>query len=157
MHFEKEFSKTDVYFDMDGTLFDLYGVPDWLPMLRAENVHPYAAAKPLVDMDALRGLIAEKRDKGIRFHVISWTSKESSDEYRKAVRAEKRKALERTIGLALLNEVHIIRYGYPKHYVAETIGYLVDDDVRIREAWERRGGITVNPLQQDILAFVASL
>ena len=36
-----------IYLDMDGTIADLYAVPNWLKMLRAENPAPYIQAEPL--------------------------------------------------------------------------------------------------------------
>ena len=39
-----------IFFDMDGTIADLYGVDGWLDDLRAERVRPYAEAKPLVNL-----------------------------------------------------------------------------------------------------------
>ena len=34
--------------DMDGTITNLYGVQNWLDYLIAEDVTPYAIAKPLL-------------------------------------------------------------------------------------------------------------
>ena len=45
-----------IYFDMDGTIADLYGVPNWLDCLIAEKTKPYREAKPLVDMRNLLAL-----------------------------------------------------------------------------------------------------
>ena len=42
-----------IYFDMDGTIADLYGVSGWLADLEAENVRPYAEAKPLINLALL--------------------------------------------------------------------------------------------------------
>lgn len=39
-----------IYFDLDQTLADLAGVPNWLEKLHAEDATPYADASPLVDM-----------------------------------------------------------------------------------------------------------
>ena len=36
-----------IYFDMDGTIADLYGVENWLDYLVAEQTKPYREAKPL--------------------------------------------------------------------------------------------------------------
>ena len=47
-----------IYFDMDGTIADLYGVENWLPKLRAEDASPYAEATPLTDMENLQLLLA---------------------------------------------------------------------------------------------------
>ena len=33
-----------IYFDMDGTIADLYGFDGWLDYLHAEDVKPYAEA-----------------------------------------------------------------------------------------------------------------
>lgn len=156
MRFPKLITPEMIYFDMDGTLFDLYGVEGWLSMLRSENPYPYQVAAPMVDMAKLRELMLRKREQGIRFGVVSWLSKESSPEYKKAVRITKMQALEKWLGLDLFNEIHLVKYGTPKHYVAETIGILIDDDFRVREAWERRGGVAVNPLKTDILEFLST-
>ena len=37
-----------IYFDMDGTIADLYGVDGWLDDLMNESTRPYAAAAPLL-------------------------------------------------------------------------------------------------------------
>ena len=42
-----------IFFDMDGTIADLYGVDGWLADLRAERVRPYAEARPLVNLSRL--------------------------------------------------------------------------------------------------------
>lgn len=157
MRFDKLISPEYVYFDMDGTLFDLYGVPDWLPMLRAENPYPYEAAAPMVDMERLRQAIQQAIGRGARFGVVSWLSKDASPEYKKAVRQAKREALQRYLGLSLFHEIHLVQYGTPKHHVAEIIGTLIDDDFRVREAWQNRGGHTLNPLKDDMIGFVEGL
>ena len=46
-----------IYFDMDGTIADLYGVNGWLDSLIAEQTKPYREAKPLVDMRQLGKLL----------------------------------------------------------------------------------------------------
>ena len=37
---------TTIFFDMDGTIADLYGVENWLDYLIASDVLPYEIAKP---------------------------------------------------------------------------------------------------------------
>lgn len=39
-----------IYFDMDGTIADLYGQYGWKADLEAERTTPYRNAKPLLDM-----------------------------------------------------------------------------------------------------------
>ena len=42
--------KKEIWFDMDGTIADLYGINGWLDMLLEENARPYEIAKPLLNM-----------------------------------------------------------------------------------------------------------
>ena len=42
-----------IYFDMDGTIADLFTVPNWLEGLQAEEVWPYLKADPMLNMSLL--------------------------------------------------------------------------------------------------------
>ena len=75
-----------IYFDMDGTIAELYEVQDWLPKLRAEDASPYAEAEPKVDLRELAKTLKELKKKGYTVGVITWLSMDSSKEYKKAVR-----------------------------------------------------------------------
>ena len=46
-----------IYFDMDGTIANLYGVENWLDYLINEQTKPYREAKPLVEMELLVDLL----------------------------------------------------------------------------------------------------
>ena len=46
-----------IYFDLDGTLVNLYGVKDWEDKLHSDNPTPYKFAAPLVDMAELNDLL----------------------------------------------------------------------------------------------------
>ena len=46
-----------IWFDMDGTIADLYGVENWLEMLIAHDETPYAIAKPIVNLSVLARLM----------------------------------------------------------------------------------------------------
>ena len=84
-----------ICFDMDGTIADLYAVPNWLDKLRAEDASPYAEAAPMWDMKALREVLLKLIDKGYEIRIISWLSKDSTEEYKTAVRKAKREWLEK--------------------------------------------------------------
>lgn len=124
------------YFDMDGTIADLYGVENWLEDLINENVRPYAEAEPLVDCERLVNLIASWKEKGFSFGIISWTSKNGSPEYVKEIRKTKKEWLERFFPNCF-DEIHIVKYGTPKYRVAKNFGYLFDDENRNREKWNK--------------------
>lgn len=51
-----------IWFDLDGTLADLYGVDNWLGKLRSEDATPYEDATPLVNMRDLENLLWKMLD-----------------------------------------------------------------------------------------------
>lgn len=139
-----------ICFDMDGTLTDLYGVPNWLEKLRAENPSPYLEAEPLWDMDRLRSIMNRLLDEGWEIRIISWLSKNSSEDYKRKVRIAK------LCWLASYNlpidRCHLVAYGTTKADCVRRIAenaILVDDDRKVREGWHL--GETINPLDGDLL------
>lgn len=125
-----------IYFDMDGTIANLYSVKNWLPKLRASDPSPYAEAAPLVDMVELAEVCKDLQTAGHKIGVISWLSKESSAEYNRAVRNAKRGWLKKHFNIDL-DELHIVKYGYSKRKVAGAAGdLLIDDEKQNVEGWE---------------------
>jgi hypothetical protein len=140
-------------FDMDGTIADLYGVKNWLPMLRAEDVRPYAIAKPLYDMDELNALIRELKAEGWRIVVTTWLAKDSTRAYDNAVRQAKIEWLDR-MGFDY-DEIHLVRYGTTKANCTRKLkGYqvLVDDNEKIRKGWHL--GATIDPTKDLIVDLI---
>ena len=70
-----------IWFDMDGTIADLYGVDGWLENLINEDTRPYDIAKPLVNMAYLARLLHKVQANGYEIGIISWTSRGGSDLY----------------------------------------------------------------------------
>lgn len=122
------------YFDMDGTIADLYGVEGWLTDLCAENVRPYAEARPLVDCERLINAIMFLKAEGFKFGIISWTSRGGSTEYNKAVRKTKMAWIKEFFPNCF-DEIHIVKYGTPKYRVAKDYGFLFDDEEKNRNEW----------------------
>lgn len=106
--------KKTIYFDMDGTIADLYGVPEWLMMLNAESPLPYMVAKPLVNMSRLARALNKARRNGYAVGVISWCSKVSTAEYDMAVTKAKREWLTKHLPSVQFDEIKIVSYGVPK-------------------------------------------
>lgn len=125
-----------IYFDMDGTIADLYGQRNWLKNLRAEKVAPYEKARPMLDMQALKSALNSLRAKGYTIGIITWLSKDSTEEYKRAVRCAKMDWLDKHFGLGYFDKIHMVQYGTPKHKVA-TIknAILFDDNEEVRQAW----------------------
>lgn len=120
-----------VYFDMDGTIANLYAVPDWLPKLREYNPEPYAQAKPLVNLSLLARYIHKLQEQGIEVGVISWLSKESTEVYDQEVTQAKIEWLRRHLPSVTFNSISILPYGSPKWAeVAKTATNILFDDER---------------------------
>ena len=48
-----------IYFDMDGTIADLYNYDGWLEMLQNDDVTPYEECGILVDIEKLQNILNE--------------------------------------------------------------------------------------------------
>ena len=123
----------NIYFDMDGTIADLYGVENWLEDLLHENVRPYAEARPLVNMRQLARLLNKLTANGNTVNIISWTSRNGSDAYNKAVAKAKKKWLQNHLKSVKFTSIEIIPYGTPKSLFGN--GILFDDEERNRLDW----------------------
>ena len=54
-----------IYFDLDGTLADLYNFKNWLPLLKTSSTVPFIKAKPLYDMTKLSNILQNLQSKNI--------------------------------------------------------------------------------------------
>ena len=124
-----------IYFDMDGTIADLYGVEGWLADLEAHRTRPYDEAKVMHNMSALARAIHKAQSNGIKVGIISWLSKSATEDYNEAVAKAKRKWLKKHLKSVNFDEVHIIPYGTPKSTVAVKGAILFDDEERNRIEW----------------------
>ena len=120
-----------IYFDLDGTIADLYGFNDWLTYLQNEQTIPYAKAELLVDGEQFRNFLAAGRAAGVLFGVISWGAKNASKDYQKAIRSVKIDWLKKNNLLGYFGELHIVKHGTPKNRVAKNrTGVLIDDELQ---------------------------
>lgn len=125
-----------IWFDMDGTIADLYGVENWLPMLRAFDPAPYAIAPTLVHMSTLARLIHKAQAKGNKVGIISWLSKTSTPKYDAKVTAAKLAWLAQHLPSVQFDEIHIVPYGVPKQTFCKTpCDILFDDEAKNRDNW----------------------
>ena len=134
-----------IYFDLDGTIVDLYGVENWLADLIAENTRPYAEAKPLLNLSLLARYIHKAQAKGYTVGVISWLSKCGTPAYNEAVTEVKRQWLARHLPSVQWDEIHIVKYGTPKSTCRTCPGILFDDEQRNLDEWGE-GAVIANRL-----------
>lgn len=125
-----------IYFDMDGTIANLYGVENWLSKLRAEDETPYLEAQPLLRLSTLAKILNNLQKNGYIIGVISWLSKNSSKNYREKVAQAKIKWLKSHLASVNFDEIILVPYGTPKEKsVKYPKGILFDDELKNRENW----------------------
>lgn len=127
---------TTIFFDMDGTIADLYGVENWLEYLISADTHPYKVAKPLLRLNTLARLLNNLQRQGYRIGVISWLAKNSSAEYDEAVTEAKLEWLKKHLASVAFDEINIVKYGTPKQIFIHTeADILFDDEEKNRNNW----------------------
>ena len=125
-----------IYFDMDGTIADFYGVPNWLESIERYDPTPYAVAKPLVNMSRLARLLNRLQAEGWHIGIVSWLSKTSTVGFDVATTQAKMAWLNRHLPSVHWDEYNFLAYGTPKHErVMFAEGILFDDECRNRENW----------------------
>ena len=128
--------KATIWFDMDGTIANFYGVPGWLAYQQESDPTPYALAQPLVDMTELAMKLNALQKAGYRVGVISWLSKTGTPAYDRVVTETKKAWLAQYLPTVEWDEVHIVRYGTPKQMFAHTVqDVLFDDELPNRQNW----------------------
>lgn len=126
-----------IYFDMDGTFVNLYGVENWLDDLIAENTRPYAIAKPLFNMNTFARVLNSLKKKGYKIGIVSWLSKCGTDSYNKAVTDTKIKWIKTHLKSVEFDEINIVKYGTPKSTAVKVKNsILFDDELKNREEWK---------------------
>ena len=122
-----------INFDMDGTLADFYGVTGWLDDLIARNTRPYKVAKPLINMSVLARVLHKLQKKGYTINIISWLSKNSTNEFDSMVTLAKMNWLKKHLPSVKFDNIYILPYGTPKHHYST--GILFDDEIGNRNNW----------------------
>ena len=124
-----------MWFDMDGCIADLYGVPNWLEYLINSDPYPYKAAKPLINMNSLARLLNRLQAEGYHIGIVSWLSKSGTESYNEAVTNAKLAWLNKHLHSVHWDEIVIVPYGTPKHEAVSIEGILFDDEERNRTNW----------------------
>ena len=124
-----------IWFDMDGTIADLYGVDGWLEYLLRSDVKPYAEAKALINLSRLARRLNILKEQGYKIGVISWGCKNASAEYDRAVEDVKRAWLARHLKSVEFDAIKVLPYGTPKHIFKRGNDILFDVEAPNRQAW----------------------
>jgi 5'(3')-deoxyribonucleotidase len=130
-----------IWFDMDGTIADLYGVQGWLDMLIAEDATPYAIAKPLVNLNVLAKLMHKAQRNGYEICIVTALSKNSTPEYDEKVKTAKERWLKKHLASVEFDEIRFVPYTFTKNDVNSGNDILFDDEERHLNAWK---GLAIN-------------
>ena len=126
-----------IYFDMDGTFVNFYGVDGWLDSLMAGHTKPYRIAKPLIDMREFGKAINHLQNLGYHVGIVSWLSKTSTEQYDKRVTKAKLDWLNKHLSAVEWDEIAIVPYGTTKAKVVKySDGILFDDEKPNRVEWD---------------------
>ena len=129
-----------IYFDMDGTIANLYGVNEWLKRIRAYDAKIYAEAKPLCNMNTLARRLNQLQAQGVKIGIISWGSKDKDTDFLAAVKTEKLRWLHKHLKSVHWDEIHIVEYGTPKSSFRSSFDdILFDDEVGNLTDWGMGG------------------
>ena len=125
-----------IYFDMDGTIADLYSVNGWLENLQNFQTRPYREAKSMLNMRKLARVLNRLQKNGYHIGVISWLSKAHNSAYDEKVTAVKKAWLIKHLGSVKFDEIKIVPYGTPKQNSVDfPAGILFDDEKPNRDNW----------------------
>jgi len=126
--------KNVIWFDMDGTIADLYGVEDWLEKLTSYDPSPYIEAKPLLRLATLARRLNFLQKNGYEIGIVSWLAKNSNNSYDHLVTVAKMQWLKIHLKSVRFNYIDIIEYGTPKELGRN--GILFDDEEKNRNNWK---------------------
>ena len=121
-----------IFFDMDGTIANLYDVENWLDDLINLNPRPYQKAKTMANMVWLARRLHTLQSLGYKIGIISWLSKNSTAEYDEQVTSAKLKWLKKHLPSISFDEIYIVPYGTPKSNFATEKDILFDDELKNR-------------------------
>lgn len=143
-----------IFFDLDGTLYDLYGQENWLPRLLSEDTTIFTEGDMLVNLTELVKIMLVLKGLGYSFGVVTWTPKEVSKNYCRRVRYAKEKWLRENFG-DIFDEIHVLSYGNNKNRYAKDGSILFDDEKKNRQDWSSKDGFAFGV--NDILGILHAI
>jgi len=139
-----------LWFDMDGTIYNLYKIPDWLDCLRNGDMTVFnRTGYARKSIPKIREIVNALKAQGWVVGVITWAPmnvSEGSYEFRRCY-SEKVEWL-RSYFPELIENFHCVTYGTPKNSVVRAYDFnvLVDDNKAVRAEWRdnHQNYVTIN-------------
>lgn len=125
-----------LYFDMDGTIANLYGSDRWLEKIQSRE-QVFTNLEPMPWFEEAKKLIESLKFLGWEVEVITWLPMNATQEY-KDLSIEGKMAWLDTNAKGIFNRVNLVDYGTSKQIFGNygNISYLFDDNEEVREEWE---------------------
>ena len=124
--------KKIVYFDMDGTLADLYGVANVFKRLDTLDANVYSEAKPI---DTYINMLKEFHNMGYKVVILSCLGMISDKQFDRDTVRNKGLWLDKYVGREYIDErIYIPNTKHKEQYIRD-YGILVDDDDRVLMNW----------------------
>jgi hypothetical protein len=128
---------TKIYFDLDGTVYDLYNVTDWLEKLRLECAQVFSEGNFIGNYNAFCEICNKLLAKGVQFGVITWLPMQASPEFETECAEIKRLWVKKF--MPFVTEFTAQSYGVPKqNAIVKRCKrmYLLDDNSEVCEMWK---------------------
>lgn len=138
-----------IWFDMDGTIADLYGVENWLEKIVAKDETPYAIAKPIPNLSTFARFVNKLQRKGYEICIVSALAKNSTEDYDEKVKLAKTQWLKKHLKSVQFNIIKFVPYWFTKNDVNEGNDILFDDETRHLEKWTGKA-IPANMMMENL-------
>ena len=151
--------KVTVWFDMDGTIADLYGHENWLKRLRNNDPTIFEELKPMFNISETFEQIKSKIEAlgiFVDIGIITWTPMEATYHFEKECSISKHYWIENQY--SSVDSFHAIPYGTPKQSAIvgnRGLHILVDDNEEVRRVWNtkvRRRSINAKKIYDEYLS-----
>lgn len=126
-----------IWMDCDGTLYDLYSIPNWLDKLRNEEEQVFSTGSFMGNYTEFLKEISRLFAAGYEFGVITWLPMGASPEYEEICRQEKIEWIKQY--LPFVHDINITSYGIPKQNTIKKRAkqmILIDDNSEVCKMWE---------------------
>lgn len=126
--------------DMDGTIDNLYAVPDWHKCLyETLDATPYKIARPIYDMGLFNAILSALHAQGWTIVIDTWLSRTKDDAFHAAIREAKLQWLENykvPYDDLIMTDYGISKWETIQAKYPDAIKVLVDDSAEVRADWK---------------------
>ena len=134
-----------IWFDMDGTIYELYRIPNWLERVREMDTSVFSDGFPRNDYDRIDIAVEALIEQGWQVGVITWAPKGATMDEINEVSEVKFNWLCKFFPALANGKFACIPYGESKAQFlidmgeARTLNILVDDNKYVRADWRKHG------------------